>query len=57
MEHNNNGASNGNKKDLFNSDLFKNIFNEVLGKANTGQLLNNSILKNTTQHFYKRNII
>jgi hypothetical protein len=51
MEHNNNGASNGNKKDLFNSDLFKNIFNEVLGKANTGQLLNNSILKNTTQHF------
>lgn len=51
MEHNNNGASNGNKKDLFNSDLFKNIFNEVLGKANTGQILNNSILKNTTQHF------
>ena len=51
MEHNNNGTSNGNKKDLFNSDLFKNIFNEVLGKANTGQILNNSILKNTTQHF------
>lgn len=51
MEHNNNGASNGNKKDLFNSDLFKNIFNEVLGKANTGQILNNSILKNSSQHF------
>ena len=42
---------NGNKKDLFNNDLFKNIFNGILGKANTNQILNDTILKNSTHHF------
>ena len=51
MEYNNNETSNGNKKDLLNNDFFKNIFNEVLGKANTSQKLNNSILKNSTNNF------
>ena len=46
MEH-----DNGNKKDLFNNDLFKNIFNGILGKANTNQILNDTILKNSTHHF------
>lgn len=46
MEH-----DNGNKKDLFNNDFFKNIFNGILGKANTNQILNESILKNSTHHF------
>ena len=51
MENNNNETSNHNKKDLLNSDMFKNIFNEVIGKANTGQILNNSIFNNSPHHF------
>ena len=46
MEH-----DNGNKKDLFINDFFKNIFNGILGKANTNQILNDIILKNSTNHF------
>ena len=51
MEHNNNETSNHNKKDLLNSDMFKNVFNEIIGKANTGQILNNSIFNNSSHHF------
>ena len=51
MEHNNNEKKNDIMKDLFNNGIFKNMLNEVLGKANNGQKLNNSILKNAANDF------